>query len=115
MLKCCAHILLGIDHAIGKSFSRYRNQDSCAEVTGCICWTKSIPLTIYFDPHTSTDCISKVIFSSYASHSVSLFNEYKTWMDVNNTDHRGFKGFTANQFGRFAEIAREFIDRNNRS
>ena len=32
-------------------------------------------------------------------------------MDVNNIDHCGFKGFTANRFERLAEIAREFIDR----
>ena len=32
-------------------------------------------------------------------------------MDVNNIDHRGLKDVTANRFGRLAEIAREFIDR----
>ena len=32
-------------------------------------------------------------------------------MNVNNIDHLRFKGFTVNRFGYLAEIAREFIDR----
>ena len=59
--------------------------------------------------------LAKLMSPSHASYSVSLFNMYKTWMNVNNIDHRGFKGFIANRFGRLAEIAWEFIDDGNGS
>ena len=63
-LKCCAHIILGINYAIDKVFQD-KYQDTCVEVDGCIHWAESIPLTIYFDPQSIADCISKVDSKSW--------------------------------------------------
>ena len=111
VLKCCAHTLLEIDHAIDKVF-----RDT--EIK--ICVQKSLDLSVgqkaFLSPSTSIHtlaqiALAKLLFPSHASHSVSLFNDYKTSMDMNNIDHYGFKNFTSNQFRRLAEIAREFTDR----
>ena len=59
VLNCCTHVALGIDFIHRLKFLRYSNQDMCAEVTGYICWTKTL-LTIFLSPQTSTYCISKV-------------------------------------------------------
>ena len=32
-----------------------------------------------------------------------------SWMELYNIEHTGFKGFTANIFGRIVEIAKEFL------
>ena len=53
--------------------------------------------------------IAKLLSPSHASHSVSLYTEYKGWMDLQYIDHCGFKGFVSNRFGRIAEIAKEFV------
>ena len=49
--------------------------------------------------------ISKLLSPSHASYSISLYNEYMSWMELYNIEHTGFKGFTANRFGRIVEIA----------
>ena len=55
--------------------------------------------------------ITKLLSPSHASHTVSLYNEYITWMEVNNITHDGFAGFISNQFGRITELAKEFLKR----
>lgn len=55
--------------------------------------------------------ISKLLSPSHAGHSVSLFNEYKSWKDIQGMKHAGFKGFYASRFGRLAEIAKEITAR----
>ena len=55
--------------------------------------------------------ISKLLSPSRAAHSVSLYNNLSAWMESQGIDHAGFKDFTANRFGRIAEIAKEFLGR----
>lgn len=111
VLKCCAHLILGIDYAIDKVFRDTEIKIGVQKLLNVSAGQKP-----FLSPSTSIHtlaqiALSKLLSPSHASHSVSLFNEYKMWMDVNNVDHRGFKGFKANRFGRLAEIAKEFIDR----
>ena len=111
VLKCCAHILLEIDHAIDKVF-----RDIEIKIVVQKLLDLSVGQKAFLSPSTTMYtlaqiALAKLLSASHASHSVSLFNEYKTWMDVNNIHHRGFKGFTAHRLGRLAEIARKFIDR----
>ena len=53
--------------------------------------------------------IAKLLSPSQVSHSVSLYPQYMEWMEQNGIEHCGFKGFTANRFGRIAEIAKQFL------
>ena len=46
---------------------------------------------------------------SHASHSVSLYNEFITWMDAHKVKYDGFKGFISNRFGRIAELAKTYL------
>ena len=53
--------------------------------------------------------ISKLLSPSYTSYSISLYNEYMSWMELYNIEHTGFKGFTGNIFGNIVEIATDFL------
>ena len=109
MLKCSAHIILGIDHAIDKV---YRNVEqkigvhNLLEVTG--------GEKIFMSPSTSIHtlgliAIAKLLSPSHAQHSVSLFTDFKSWMSSNGLECHKFKGFVANRFGRIAELAKEYL------
>lgn len=109
MLKCSAHIILGIDHAIDKV---YRNVEqkigvhNLLEVTG--------GEKIFMSPSTSIHtlgliAIAKLLSPSHAQHSVSLFTDFKSWMSNNGLECHKFKGFVANRFGRIAELAKQYL------
>ena len=77
ILKCCAHIILGVDHAIDKV---YRDTEQKIGVT------KLLPVTagenIFTSPSSSIHtlgliAISKLLSLSHAQQSVSLYNELK--------------------------------------
>ena len=53
--------------------------------------------------------ISKLLSPSHAAHSVSLYSEFVQWMEQEGIERQGFKGFTANRFGRIAQIANQFL------
>ena len=112
ILKCSAHIILGIDHAIDKVFKTTEQKIGVHKLLEISAGHKAFSSSTSI--HTLGQiAISKLLSPSHASHSVSLFNEYKSWMDDQEIEHAGFKGFQANRFGRIAEIAREFIARQS--
>ena len=53
--------------------------------------------------------ISKLLSPRHASFSISLYNEYMSWMELYDIEHTGFKGYTANIFARIVEIAKEVL------
>ena len=53
--------------------------------------------------------ISKLLSPSHAAHSVLLYSEFVQWMEQEGIERQGFKGFTANRFGRIAQIANQFL------
>ena len=54
--------------------------------------------------------IAKLLSPSHASHSISLYSEYKLWLETNQIYLcNNFKGFISNRFGRIAELAKIFL------
>ena len=109
MLKCSAHIILGIDHAIDKVYRNVEQKigvQQLLEVTG--------GEKIFMSPSTSIHtlgliAIAKLLSPSHAQHSVSLYTDFKSWMANNNLECHKFKGFVANRFGRIAELAKQYL------
>ena len=54
--------------------------------------------------------MTKLLSPSHAQHSVSLYNDNKSWMANNGQAYEGFRGFLANRFGRIAELVQEYLD-----
>ena len=113
ILKCCAHVILGIDHACDKVFKETEQKIGVQKLLDLSAGQKA-----FCSPSTSIHtlgqiAISKLLLPSHASHSISLFNEYTSWMEMQGIEKAGFRGFCANRFGRIAEIAREFIARRD--
>ena len=46
---------------------------------------------------------------SQAVQGVSLYSEFVQWMEQEGIERQGFKGFTANRFGRIAQITNQFL------
>ena len=104
ILKCSAHIILGVDHAIDKVF---RNTEQNIGVQKLLYVNAGVK--VFSSPGSSIHtlaiiAISKLLFPSHASYSISLYNEYMSWMEICNIEHTGFRGFTVNRFGRIMEI-----------
>ena len=113
VLKCCGHIILGVDHAADKVFKNVEQRIGVQKLLNTTAGQKA-----FLSPSTSIHtlgqiAISKLLSPSHAAHSVSLYTEYIQWMNENNIKHEGFHGFTANRFGRIAEIAKEFVARRD--
>jgi hypothetical protein len=53
--------------------------------------------------------LATLLSPRHTSHSVSLYNEFKEWIAVNNCVTSSFIGFVSNRFGRILEIANEFM------
>ena len=111
ILKCSAHIILGIDHACDKVFCNIEQKIGVQKLLH-----NSAGEKVFSSPGTSTHtlaqiAIAKLLSPSHAAQSVSLYNDYKCWMASNGKEHDGFKGFDANRFGRITEIAKEFLSR----
>ena len=109
MLKCSAHIILGIDHAIDKVYRNFEQKigvQKLLEVTG----GEKIFLSPSNSIHTlGLIAIAKLLSPSHAQHSVSLYTDFKSWLSENNLECHKFKGFVANRFGRIAELAKEYL------
>ena len=109
VLKCCAHLILGIDHAVDKIFQEAERKIGVQNLIKTSAGSK-----VFMCPgssiHTlSLIAISKLLSPSHASHSVSLYNEFITWMDAHKVKYDGFKGFISNRFGRIAELAKTYL------
>ena len=109
MLKCSAHIILGIDNAIDKVYRNFEQKigvQKLLDVTG--------GEKIFISPSNSIHtlgliAIAKLLSPSHAQHSVSLYTDFKYWLSENNLECHKFKGFVANRFGRIAELAKEYL------
>ena len=113
-LKCCAHIILCIDNAIDKVF---KNTEQMVGVQKIL--QLSAGEEIFKSPGSSIHtlgliAIAKLLSPSHASHTVSLYNDYKLWLESNNNELcNNFKGFVSNRFGRIAELAKIFISHHD--
>ena len=109
-LKCCVYIILGIDNAIEKVL---RNTEQLIGVQ------KLLKLTAgdkaFNSPSTSIHtlgliALSKLLSPSHAANSVSLYCEYKLWIDEHQHQIKNnFVGFQSNRFGRIAELSKMYI------
>ncbi len=109
ILKCCAHIILGVDHAIDKVFKNTEQKIGVHQLLQVSAGEK-----IFSSPGSSIHtlgliAIAKLLSPSHAQHSVSLYNDFKSWMVDNGHQCDGFKGFVANRFGRIAELAQGYL------
>lgn len=110
LLKCNAHVILGIDHAADKVFRDAEQKIGVQKLIDVKVGKK------VFSSHSSSIhtlaliAIAKLLLPSHAAHSVSLYNDFKLWLQTNNIPAASFKGFTANRFGRIADIASEFLN-----
>ena len=111
VLKCSAHLILGIDHACDKVFRDIEQKIGVQKLLQISAGDK-----VFSSPSTSTHtlaqiAIAKLLSPSHAAESISLYNDYKNWMESKEINHDGFKGFVSNRFGRITEIAKEFLSR----
>ena len=113
-LKCCAHVILCIDNAIDKVF---KNTEQMVGVQKIL--KLSAGEEIFKSPGSSIHtlgliAIAKLLSPSHASHTVSLYSEYKLWLESNQISLcNTFKGFVSNRFGRIAELAKMFISHHD--
>ena len=106
-LKCNARVILGADNATDKVFrdvEQYIGVEKLIEVNA--------GEKIFSSPSSSIHTLAliataKLLSPSHAAHSMSLYGDFKLWLDTNGLDSEGFKGFCANRFGRIAEICRQ--------
>ena len=113
VLKCCAHIILGIDHAADRRFRIAEQKIGVQKLLNISAGQKA-----FCSPSTSIHtlgqiALSKLLSPSHAAQSISLYSEYTQWMSQKGILHEGFHGFTANRFGRIAEIAKEYTARRD--
>ena len=105
-LKCCAHLLLCIDHAIDKIFRETESKIGTEKLISAEKILRSNSSSL----HTvGLIALAKLVSPSHASHSVSLYNEFKEWTSANNFDTASFRGFVSNRFGRILDLSNEFL------
>ena len=103
-----AHVILGVDNAADKVFRQIEQSIGIQKLIDVKAGEK-----VFLSPSSSIHtlaliAIAKLLSPSHAAHSISLYSDYKTWIESEG-QKEGFKGFTANRFGRIADIAREFL------
>ncbi|ESO92790.1 hypothetical protein LOTGIDRAFT_162271 [Lottia gigantea] len=76
-LKCCAHLLLCIDHSIDKTF---RDTEQITGFDKLINASKILHSTSYSLHTLGLIALAKLMSPSHASHSVSLHNQFKEWL-----------------------------------
>jgi len=108
-LKCNAHVILGVDNAADKVFRNIEQSIGVQKLIEAKAGEK-----IYSSASSSIHtlaliAIAKLLSPSHASHSISLFGEFKLRLETNGMDSKGFKGFCANRFEHVAEISRQFL------
>ena len=113
VLKCCAHIILGIDNAADRRFRIAEQKIGVQKLLNI-----SVGQKAFCSPSTSIHTLGqialyKLLSPSHAAQSISLYSEYTQWMSQKGILHEGFHGFTANRFGRIAEIAKEYTARRD--
>ncbi|KAK6167554.1 hypothetical protein SNE40_021553 [Patella caerulea] len=90
-LKCSAHIVLAVDHALEKVFKDVEQKvgiEKLIRVNNILKSNSSI--------HTlGLIAVAKLLSPSHASHSVSLFTEFKDWLDAKGLNWAAFKGFVS--------------------
>ncbi|KAK6194847.1 hypothetical protein SNE40_000387 [Patella caerulea] len=104
-LKCCAHLILGVDSAIDKVFRDTETKIGLDKLINCNNILKSASSSVFT---VGLIAISKLLSPSHAAHSVSLYSEFKDWLKQKHERH-DFKGFVSNRFGRIAELAKTYL------
>ena len=108
ILKCSAHIILCIDKSIDSVY---------LQVESSIGRDKLIGVNIGNMAFTSSESIvtlglmalSKLVSSSHAAVSYSMYESYKLWREREGLDNSNFYGFSENRFGRTAALASMFL------
>ena len=89
VLKCCAHMILCADHAIEKTFKQLEQKIGVHKLLDTSAGDRAF--TGGSSVHTlGLIAISKLLSPSHASHTVSLYNEFKQWLENNNEDPAKF-------------------------
>lgn len=108
ILKCCAHVILAIDHAIDKVFKDVEQRIGVHKLLDVSAGTKAFSASTSI--HTLGQiAIAKLLSPSHAANSVSLYGEYVSWLQEKQRKLDTFGGFVANRFRRIAEIAQKFL------
>ena len=111
-LKCCAHLILGVDSAVDKTFKFFEQKIGRHRLLDLSAGDRAFSGGNSI--HTlGLIALAKLLSPSHASQSVSLYNEFKQWLLHNRYIATKFKGFISNRFGRIAELSKEF--HNNQS
>ena len=108
-LKCCAHITLGVDNACDKVFREAEQKIGVHNLISVKVGEKAFSSSSSSIHTLGEIAISKLLSPNHTSHSVSLYSEFVQWMEQEGLERQGFKGFTANRFGRIAQIANQFL------
>ena len=107
--KFCAHITLGVDNACNKVFREVEQRISVQNLISVKVGEKAFTSSGSSIHTLGEIAISKLLSPSHAAHSVSLYSEFVQWMEPEGIERQGFKSFTANRFGRIAQIANQFL------
>ena len=103
--KYCAHVILCIDNAIDKVFKNTERQIGVQKFL-----QPSAGEDIFKSPGSSVHtlgviAIAKLLSPSHASHSISVYSEYKLWLETNQIYLcNNIKGLISNRFDRNAKI-----------
>ena len=109
ILECCAHITLGVDNTCDKVFREAEQRIGVHNLKSVKVGEKAFTSSGSSIHTLGEIAISKLLSPSHAAHSVSLYSEFVQWMEQEDIERQGFKGFTANRFGRIAQIANQFL------
>ena len=108
-LKCCAHTTLGVDNACDKVFREAKQRIDVDNLINVKVGEKAFTSSGSSIDTLGEIAISKLFSPSHAAHSVLLYSEFVQWMEQEGIERQGFKGFTANRFGRIAQITNQFL------
>ena len=108
-LKCCAHITLGVDNACDKVFREAEQRIGVHNLISVKVGEKAFTSSGSSIHTLGEIAIFKLLSPSHAAHSLLLYSEFVQWMEQEDIERQGFKGFTANRFIRIAQIANQFL------
>ena len=112
VLKCSAHLILGVDHALEKVLKQFEQRIGVHKLLDLGAGDR------VFSGSQSVHCfglmaLSKLLSTSHGSSPVSLYNEFKQWQEDRGGNSSHFKGFVSNRFGRIAELSRELTKKRS--
>ena len=110
IIKCNAHIILCVDHAIEKVFIDAENKIGAHKLLDISVGTKKITGSGSSIFTLSQIAIAKLLSPSHAEQSISHYTQFQEWCAKNELPIKGFKGFVGNRFGRIAHNAKVFLD-----